>query len=69
MGFHSGFNLLYCYGFRSVICVTILQFIFQILEELLKKLGVEHIVWCNDKNGYYYQVSLLDIKQSKDECD
>jgi predicted 3-demethylubiquinone-9 3-methyltransferase (glyoxalase superfamily) len=42
---------------------------FQILEELLKKLEVEHIVWCNDKNGYYYQVSLLEIKQSKDECD
>jgi hypothetical protein len=30
---------------------------FQILEELLKKLEVEHVVWCNDKNGYYYQVS------------
>lgn len=28
----------------------------RILEELLKKLKVEHAVWCSDKNGYYYQV-------------
>jgi len=31
----------------------------QILEEILKKLEVEHAVWCSDKNGCYYQVSFL----------
>ncbi|XP_067004263.2 uncharacterized protein [Anabrus simplex] len=28
----------------------------QILEELLKKLEVEHVVWCRDKNSNYFQV-------------
>ncbi|XP_063229188.1 uncharacterized protein LOC134534630 [Bacillus rossius redtenbacheri] len=28
----------------------------KILDELLKKLGIEHSVWCNDRNGNYFQV-------------
>jgi hypothetical protein len=41
--------------FSNIFVIT--ELLFQILEELLKKLEVEHIVWCNDKNGFYYQVS------------
>lgn len=26
------------------------------LDELLKKLEVEHVIWTGDKNGNYYQV-------------
>lgn len=29
---------------------------FQVLDELLKKLEVEHVVWCGDKIGNYYEV-------------
>lgn len=29
---------------------------FQILDELLTKLEIEHAVWCADKNGNYYEV-------------
>lgn len=28
----------------------------QVLEGLLKKLEIEHVVWCADKNSSYYQV-------------
>jgi len=27
-----------------------------VLEELLKKLKVEHVVWCKDKEDMYYEV-------------
>lgn len=28
----------------------------QVLDELLKKLKVEHVVWCKDKGNLYYEV-------------
>ncbi|XP_049858801.1 uncharacterized protein LOC126353764 isoform X2 [Schistocerca gregaria] len=28
----------------------------QVLEDLLKKLGIEHVVWCKDKVGNYFEV-------------
>lgn len=28
----------------------------QVLDELLKKLKVEHVVWCKDKEDMYYEV-------------
>jgi len=32
------------------------HYAFQVLEELLKKLKVEHVVWCKDKEDMYYEV-------------
>lgn len=29
---------------------------YQVLQELLKKLKVEHVVWCKDKENMYYEV-------------
>ncbi|XP_046993930.1 uncharacterized protein LOC124606011, partial [Schistocerca americana] len=31
-------------------------FVSTVLEDLLKKLGIEHVVWCKDKVGNYFEV-------------
>jgi hypothetical protein len=39
----------------------------QILDELLKKLEIEHVVWSHDKLGNYHQV--IFPTQSGDPCE
>lgn len=64
MYFHSVYSLLFC----NVLLHFIFFFYFtQILDELLKKLEIEHVIWSGDKNGNYYQV--IFPLQSGDPCE
>lgn len=38
------------------VCFICRHYSSQVLEELLRKLKVEHVVWCRDKENMYYEV-------------